>query len=207
METLRPRIEWGIAALPLPGHDASGDGHLVKAFPNGVLVAVVDGLGHGPEAAEAAAIAIHTLDKHSEQSVISLAKRCHDALRSTRGVAMSLASYTASDSTLTWLAVGNVEGVLLRGNARAQDERESLVLRGGVLGTRLPSLSADSLTVAGGELLILATDGIDSGFAETLVVTDPPQTIADRILAGHRRATDDALVLVARFLPDEADHL
>jgi negative regulator of sigma-B (phosphoserine phosphatase) len=207
MEALRPRIEWGIAALPLPGQGASGDGHLVKAFPNGVLVAVVDGLGHGPEAAEAAAIAIHTLENHSEQPVISLMNRCHEALRSTRGVAMSLASYTVSDSTLTWVAVGNVEGVLLRGNGRTTDERESLLLRGGVLGTRLPSLSADSLTLGGGGVLILATDGIDSGFAETLTVTDPPQTIADRILAGHRRTTDDALVLVARFPPGNGEHL
>jgi negative regulator of sigma-B (phosphoserine phosphatase) len=175
----------------------------VKPFPDGVLVAVVDGLGHGPEAAEAAAQAVRTLESHPEQPVSSLVKRCHEALRGTRGAVMSLASYSARDSTMMWLGVGNVEGVLLRRPGTMHDGRESLLLRGGVLGRRLPVLTAAVIPVRWGDILILATDGIRSEFARDVIVTDPVQRIADRILTEHRKGTDDALVLVSRYLRAE----
>lgn len=66
--------------LMLAGEIESGDRHLVKAFPSGVLVAVVDGQGRGHEAAAAAKIAIATLEGHASESVISLVKRCHERL-------------------------------------------------------------------------------------------------------------------------------
>ena len=45
-------IEWASAGMPLSGnHNESGDLHLIARFPDGALAAVMDGLGHGPEAA------------------------------------------------------------------------------------------------------------------------------------------------------------
>jgi negative regulator of sigma-B (phosphoserine phosphatase) len=204
METVNaPLIDCAVAALTLAGQAASGDRHLVKPFPNGALVAVVDGLGHGPEAAAVAALAVRTLERHAEQPVISLVKRCHETLRGTRGAVMSLASYSARDSTLIWLGVGNVEGVLLRQPHKTDQDRESLLLRGGVLGTQLPALTAAVIPVRRGDILILASDGIQTEFAREVIVTDPTQKIADRILAEYRKTTDDALVLVSRYLGDE----
>src|SRR5438093_709986 len=46
-----PGIEWGIVSQAFPGETECGDRHLVAGFPNGALVAVIDGLGHGEEAA------------------------------------------------------------------------------------------------------------------------------------------------------------
>jgi phosphoserine phosphatase RsbX len=182
------------------GQAASGDGHLVKPFPDGVLVAVVDGLGHGPEAAAAAALAVRTLESYAEQPVISLVERCHKTLRGTRGAVMSLASYSARESTMAWVGVGNVEGVLLRRPGTLRAGRESLLLRGGLVGTQVPTLTAAVIPVKWGDILILASDGIRREFAGDVIVTDPPQKIADRILAEHGKTTDDALVLVSRYL-------
>jgi phosphoserine phosphatase RsbX len=182
------------------GQAASGDRHLVKPFPDGVLVAVVDGLGHGPEAAAAAALAVRTLESYAEQPVISLVERCHKTLRGTRGAVMSLASYSARESTMAWVGVGNVEGVLLRRPGTLRAGRESLLLRGGLVGTQVPTLTAAVIPVKWGDILILASDGIRREFAGDVIVTDPPQKIADRILAEHGKTTDDALVLVSRYL-------
>jgi serine phosphatase RsbU (regulator of sigma subunit) len=193
-------IEWGVAALPLAGEAESGDLYLVKPFPYGVLVAVVDGLGHGPEAALAAKAAVAALEDSAPESVIALLRRCHERLMKTRGVVMSLAFFSAQDSTLTWVGVGNVEGVLVRADAQASPARESVLLRGGVLGYEIPSLHASVIPVARGDTLILSTDGIRHGFAEELTLRDSPQQIADRILAQCGKDTDDALVLVARYL-------
>ena len=55
---------------------------------------------------------------------------------------MSVAVLDARAETMTWVGVGNVEGVLLRAQAAVSPRRESLLLRGGVIGGRLPALLA-----------------------------------------------------------------
>jgi negative regulator of sigma-B (phosphoserine phosphatase) len=201
VETVNARlIDWGVAAMTLAGQVTSGDRHLVKPFPDGVLVAVVDGLGHGPDAADAAAVAIRTIESHAGRPLVALVERCHHELRGTRGVVMSVACYSARESTMTWLGVGNVEGLLLRPHDKTHESRQSLLLRRGVLGTQVPALGTTVMHVTRGDILILATDGIRSDFERAVIVTDPPQQIADRILANCGKATDDALVLVSRYL-------
>src|SRR5579864_6488614 len=84
-------IDWGFAARALDGQQESGDLHLVEAFAGGVLVAVCDGLGHGPEAALASRRAAATLRDNLGEPVTVLMERCHFALQKTRGVVLSLA--------------------------------------------------------------------------------------------------------------------
>jgi hypothetical protein len=115
---------------------------------------------------------------------------------------MSIASFNVSEALITWLGVGNVQGILLRRGMAGVAAEESLVLRAGVVGAQLPSLQAAVLPVSIGDTLILATDGIRGDFTRKLARNHPPQRAAESILARHGRATDDALVLVARYLRD-----
>ena len=202
MERLRGLLlDCGVASRPLPGESESGDRHVVKRFRNGALVAAVDGLGHGAEAARAARLAAETLEHHAAESVIPLVQRCHARLAGTRGVVLSLGKFNWHDHTLAWLGVGNVEGWLLRpGAPSGPPEREVLMLRGGVVGHQLPALRAVVVPVASGDMLIFATDGIRNGFVEGLRVSEPPTQVAKRILSLHAKDTDDALVVVARYL-------
>jgi phosphoserine phosphatase RsbX len=193
------RARWAAAGRPLPGERESGDKHVAEPFSAGVLFAALDGLGHGDEAALAARAAADMLRPHAGDGVVSLFLRCHQALLDTRGVAMSLASFDAREGTFSWLGVGNVEGVLVRADPDADRPRESLVLRGGVVGYRLPALRAAVVSVAPGDVLVFATDGLDSAFASEATAGEEPQCLADRILGKWGKATDDALVLVARF--------
>jgi negative regulator of sigma-B (phosphoserine phosphatase) len=198
------RVEWAVARRALPGEIESGDLHVVESFPGGSLLAAVDGLGHGSEAAVAARAAVEVLRHNAQESVLSLVRRCHRALQETRGAAMSLASFNSADSSLAWLAIGNVEGTLVRADPGTVPNRESLLLRGGVVGYRLPALHASLLSVGPGDLLVLATDGVDSGFTATeMNATEPLQALADRVLAQWGKETDDALVLVGRFPGEE----
>src|SRR5712691_7308588 len=201
METLDKLIvEWGVASQMLAGEVESGDKHVVKIFPHGALLAAVDGLGHGEEAAAAANMAVRFLQTSENESLITLLKRCHERLRSTRGVVISLAAFNAVDETMTWVGVGNVEGVLLRAAPAVDPGCESLVLRSGVVGSRLPLLHASIVPVMRGDTLIFATDGIRTEFAQRLALDGGPQQLADRILAQYAKGTDDALVLVARYV-------
>ncbi|MGH7699662.1 MAG: SpoIIE family protein phosphatase [Gemmatimonadales bacterium] len=193
-------VDVGVAGRALPGQDASGDREVVRAFPGGVLIGALDGLGHGDEAADAARRGCTTLERYAGESVITLVKRSHAELTGSRGVVMSLASLNVIDGTLTWLGVGNVEGVLWQRDGAGRVGRSGLVTRGGVVGAQLPALRAELMTVSRGDLLVFATDGIRSDFAEHVALEHSPQELADRILARYGRDTDDALVVAARFV-------
>jgi phosphoserine phosphatase RsbX len=201
----RPLLELGWAGTALEAE--SGDVHVVAEFDHGVLVGVIDGLGHGYEAAVAANAASRTLAAFADEPLAALVERCHEALRRTRGAVMSLASFDGRDGSMTWTGIGNVEGVLVPGEGAPERRRETILLRGGIVGYQLPTVRTATLPVTAGDTLVLATDGIRSGFLADIAPHGAPQELADGILARHARGSDDALVLVARYLgapePDE----
>ncbi len=200
METIESRIiECGVASFTLPGQTESGDRHVVSFFPDGVLVAVLDGVGHGDEAAMAAQIASDILEDCASEPGITLIRRCHEALRSTRGVVMSLASLDFAHDIMTWVGVGNVLGVLFRLRNPLGLGQEALLLRPGVVGAKLPALQASALPISPGDTLIFATDGVKQDFAEHCSPQESPQKLAETILARNRRGSDDALALVVRY--------
>jgi phosphoserine phosphatase RsbX len=200
METMKVAlVECGVAKFVLPGQIESGDHHLICPSGDGVLIAAIDGIGHGEEAANAAKAASSVLKSHVDEPIISLVERCHDELRLTRGVVLSLAFIDASRGMMTWLGIGNIQGVLMRAGARKGTVQEMLLLRGGVVGSQLPPLQATVLPVTGGDTLLFATDGVRAEFIESLSALESPQRAADRILGRYQSGKDDALVLVARL--------
>jgi serine/threonine protein phosphatase PrpC len=211
-------IEWGVAARSLANHAESGDQYVVEPHPNGALTAVIDGLGHGDKAAAAAKTAVATLKQNFTEPVVDLLRLCHQQLRQSRGVVMSLASFDGPSSSLTWLGVGNVEGILIHHNGRStlsldggsrSPASQSLLLQGGIVGYRLPNLRPVTMSLSQGDVLIFTTDGIRSGFvrtfsqdraAQSLDKKMPAPHMAQTILDQYGRETDDALVLVVRYL-------
>jgi hypothetical protein len=192
-------VDWAVAGTPFPGEDTSGDLGACIPVGDGALLVTIDGLGHGPEAAKAAAIARDTVAAHASEPLPSVLRLCHVALARTRGAAISLARVQCGAGMLQWVGVGNVESHLLRrrdgplGRVVA-----SAVLFGGALGYRLPPVRASTVELRPDDLVVMATDGIDGRFTEEVATGQPVDRIAGGILDAHRRARDDALVAVAR---------
>ena len=163
------------------------------------MLGVVDGLGHGPAAAAAARQAVQVLAENADSDPTAALRLCHERLRASRGVVLTLAWLDAPRACMTWLGVGNVQAVLVRGAGEAGPQQENLVGRAGVVGRQLPPLHPGTVAIAPGDLLVLATDGIHPGFARAIPRLDSAQRAADEILARHRTGVDDGLVLVARY--------
>ena len=193
-------VEWSAAERAFDGASESGDCYLVKPYAHGALVAVADGLGHGPDAAVAAKTAMEILEADAHLPITMLLQRCHEHLRPTRGAALSLAVFDGRQEMMTWLGVGSVDGVVLRAPPASGSER--LVLRAGLVGRQLPTLHPAVVQLAPGDTLVLVTDGVREDFAERLAVNGPVGCSADHILARHAKGTDDALVLVVRYKGD-----
>jgi len=193
------KIDAAFATLPLPGQSESGDLSFIKRVGKGTLIAVVDGLGHGQEAASAAHAAVGALDRYSREPLIELVRRAHDALTGLRGVVLGLAYLDPHAATMAWLGVGNVGGVLLRADVGNRPSRITLVPNAGFIGAEPAHPTTRSVPLALGDTVILYSDGIKDGFAESLVLSNTPQEIADFVITRHLKGNDDALVLVARY--------
>lgn len=187
-------VEWGVASRPFPGETVSGDTCLVEERDTLVLASVIDGLGHGEPAATAAAAAEREIRVQCEQPLPEVMRAAHRASAGTRGAAITLARFEPDGVRL--LAVGNVAGLVVHADGR----QRRVPLRGGIVGFRIPSLGqVDRMDLEPGDHVVLASDGIRSGFTRGIELSLSPAEVAERVLHRCARDTDDATVFVARF--------
>lgn len=189
-------VRWRSAGSSLHPGQPSGDVSLVQTFDDGVLVAVADGLGHGAPAAHAATLAVEILATSPAAPLERLMLACHEGLKRTRGVALTLAQLRVSASSLCWTAVGNVDALLLRPTQPPQ----RILARGGVLGHVLPSLRTETVALSRGDYLVLATDGLRSELAYRLKWSETSLTAVPEILERFSKGSDDAHLLVVEYL-------
>ena len=193
-------IEWAVAGRPLPGQDECGDQAVAAAVDTQAAVfGVIDGLGHGPDAALAARRAVAVVGQHLGDSPDVMMTHCHRELATTRGAAMTLACIDFETDTLQWLGIGNVAASLVVREPSGVETSSSARLASGIVGFALPRVQpAESVEIRPGHLLVMASDGITDGHLDALDFAASAETIAETILREHCRVTDDALVLVAR---------
>jgi len=191
--------EWGAASAAREGETVSGDGYALHESASGLLIAAVDGVGHGPAAQEIARTTIEAIDREPERSLAGLLQRCHEALHGTRGAALLLARYEVASSRLSWIGVGQIFGVVVRADPETRPRHEPLLVRQGVVGHTLGHAVEQSISVASGDLVVLASDGVHVSFADDLPGRESPDRTAGLVLLRHRKPSDDAMVVVVRL--------
>jgi serine phosphatase RsbU (regulator of sigma subunit) len=189
-------VEWAAARAVAPGHRDSGDEFCVRQIEHRTMVAVLDGLGHGQAAATIAKEGVRLLEKARTSDPVRLIKECHEGLRGSRGVVMSVALFDSHEQTMSWIGVGNVSGTL---RSPRSSERRTLLLRGGLVGNALPRLQVSVVPVTDGDTLILATDGVRASIDDRFLHGPSLQAIAEQIVVRYGSGRDDALALVARY--------
>ena len=188
-------VEIAVAARPYPGETVSGDAWRVDWDRDTCRIAMIDGLGHGPEAAAAAAAATSTLAAHPALELVSVIQECHVALKGTRGAAVLLIRIAMVSGEVTFAGVGNVEAQIWQAG-----RTRHLMSDRGIVGATLPRIRPVSISLEPEWLFLMYTDGIRGRF-------DPPTLqqsaldvngLAHAILNDWSRSTDDATVLVAQ---------
>jgi negative regulator of sigma-B (phosphoserine phosphatase) len=194
------QMDYKVIYEPLVGEVECGDQYLVKELPDIILLAVVDGLGHGHDAAYAAETAIATIDANAHESIETIFNLCHTALSSTRGAAISIVQINSTQHSLKYKCVGNVIGTYWSIDENSRPSKNSFFLEGGVVGYRLPnSVPVKELISHSGDTLILATDGIKKQFELEPPTWGSAASIAQNIFSNYRNNKDDGLLLVARI--------
>ena len=193
-------LELGVAGIALEGEERSGDLAVFAPYERGGLAVVIDGLGHGDEAADASAIAGKVIHEHANDAPAALLSRCHEALRRSRGVVLTAAWFDLEDLEISLAGVGNVEARLVRGDAAYGARHDSALVLGGVVGYNLPAVRPSHTDLRRGDAVAFATDGIDADYSASLTPGLTAQRLAERILERHARTTDDALAAVVRYV-------
>lgn len=191
---------YGAVSIAAPGETVSGDAWSIAVDGPRASVLVVDGLGHGPLAHEAASAVARAFDDGPWADPASTLGRAHVAAQPTRGAAGAVAVLDAQRGSVRFCGVGNIVGRLLS----AVEER-TLLSQHGTLGLQTRTLSAVDLPWPSHALLVLHSDGMATrwSLAKTpdLLMRDPG-VIAGWLLREHARGRDDATVVVVRHRPN-----
>jgi len=189
-------IEVGALCTPLAGEDACGDGWGVTCDLDGATLLGVDGLGHGPEAAKAAAGAIEALEKRPAAHPGEVVQTAHELLRITRGAALSVARIDYRSDEVRFAGIGNVSAIVHDGMAR-----RALVSHNGIVGHNMRKVQEFTVPFPPGALCVLASDGIQTQWdlsAYPGLHMHAPALVAAVLMRDFIRRRDDAMVLVAR---------
>jgi phosphoserine phosphatase RsbX len=189
------RIDSGAASRPYTGYTFNGDEVAIVETPDVRLYAVVDALGHGPDAAKSATIVVSALRESTAIPLRSLFEKCDRALVGVRGAVMSVIRVV--ERSVTFAGVGNVDIYSPSGQPRPH-------AFAGTLGGNFKVYREFSLAVAPGQRWILASDGLrhrDMPKGIEAVRSLPPRDAASELLSLAGRSDDDASVLILDFGP------
>lgn len=184
----------GWVCLPMPGETACGDACDVVDLGGGRTVAiVVDGLGHGLHAAEASRRAMQVFRENATLDSPQLFDLMHNALRTTRGAAISVADIRRGQHEVCYTGVGNVSGRLVEhGKVRG------MVSHNGTVGAKIHRVQQFSYPWTPDTLLVMQSDGLASQWRPEQypgLFNRHASLIAGVLYRDHRRTRDDVTVL------------
>lgn len=196
-------MQFGVVALPKAGEEISGDGWGVECLQNRCTCVIADGLGHGPEAAQAAQAALLAAHEYSDKAPAEIVERAHGALRSTRGAALAVGEIDQSNQLVRFCGVGNISATIVN---KAGGLRH-LVSHNGIVGQETRKISEFSYPWSRQSLLIMHSDGLTARWdlqSYPALVQRNPSLIAGVLYRDFTRGSDDATVLVAGESSDSA---
>ena len=187
-------LKFGIVAWPKTGQPLSGDAYEIVESGETVLVALADGLGSGPFAAQAAQAAMAVVRSNAQASLPDLLNLCHHALLGTRGAVMGLLRIAPMWGRVTFAGVGNIECTTVTASGFKP------LAAYGIVGRRLPNPRPFEGVYTPGDLFALSTDGISTKFSWNGLpsLDKDPQALADIIARRFARLDDDVTIVVIR---------
>lgn len=183
-------------SVPMKGEHLCGDGWAYCQHEDRTTVLVVDGLGHGLNAHDAATAAVTAFRSRAEEDPASLLELVHGALRSTRGAAGAILRLDPEGGRATFCGVGNIEGRIIHANGV-----QNLVSHFGTLGQQVRKIHAFEYAFPANATVVLHSDGVGRHWSfddYPGLIERHPALVAGVLYRDHQRGRDDATVVVAR---------
>ena len=190
------KTEYGLTARALQG-DECGDAGLMLEHREVLLCALIDGVGHGPNAASAAEMAKNYIEANSEAPLTEILQGMHEVLKSTQGAVACLCRIDLKSGQLIMSGIGNITCRIFRGL-----DSERLLSREGILGYMVSSPREHSYRLDNSDLLLMHSDGVREHFElfeYPGILKGNATAVAERIVETLGKNNDDASCLAVRF--------
>jgi anti-sigma regulatory factor (Ser/Thr protein kinase) len=191
--------EFSAICVPAPSETECGDAWQLRLVGHGLSAIVVDGLGHGPLAAKAAAVGLVVFGEGRFEGPLAYFEAAHSSMNTTRGAAIAVAQVNTNQRKLQYAGVGNIAGRLV---SVETGKSSSLMSYNGIVGTAVRKLQQFDYQWQDRDLLIMHSDGLSDRWN----LSDYPGlaradtgVIAAVLYRDAKRTRDDATVLVARL--------
>jgi anti-sigma regulatory factor (Ser/Thr protein kinase) len=190
------RLEFAGLTLPYPGERVCGDGWYCERTSTRTVAVLVDGLGHGLGAAEAAQEAVATVRQRIANSPGEILNYVHDALKKTRGAVAAVVEVCPGEGKLTYAGIGNIAAsTLSKGASR------SLVSHNGTLGMIMKRVQEFQTEWTPDSVFVMHSDGLQSKWdllSYPGLISKHPALICGALIRDFRRHRDDAGVVVLK---------
>ncbi len=183
--------------LPMRDEIVCGDAWATRRDGHIDLMMVADGLGHGPDAAEAARSAVTVFEASRDRAPAALVSEIHGALRSTRGAAVAIASLDHERGEIRYAGVGNIAGTIVHAGAT-----RSMVSLNGTVGHEMRKIQEFAYEWPVGALVVMQSDGLQTHWRLDKypgLTARHPSVIAAVLYRDFSRGRDDVTVLAARL--------
>jgi negative regulator of sigma-B (phosphoserine phosphatase) len=189
-------LEYSSLIRPCLGERVSGDAVVLRPLEGGLFAAIIDVLGHGPEAHELTQVIDTFLDRHATADVFSWLTRLHQRLKGTRGAAVGMCAVDSAAGSINYVGIGNTSF------RRFGESETRLVSYDGVLGQNMRTPLQQSLKLASGDTLVLYTDGVSDRFTASDypgLVRHAPDEVVRNILDRFGKDHDDSGCIAIRY--------
>jgi len=186
----------GVILQAKSGEAVCGDAWAVLPGQGRIVVFVVDGLGHGPDAAAAARAAIESVEKNAHRAAPDMMDAVHNAMRPTRGGAGAVALLQPDKELCTFCGIGNIAASI-----RANGATRSMVSHNGTLGHQVRKIQDFQYPFPKGSLLIMHSDGIATHWDLADypgIEARHPAFVSAALFRDHSRGRDDLTALALR---------
>jgi anti-sigma regulatory factor (Ser/Thr protein kinase) len=190
------RLAIGAVSVPKAGETLNGDAWAEHVTDRGMRILLVDGLGHGPVANEAAHAAIGAFHSAPTEEPAAAVETCHLAMRSTRGAALAVAEIDVLAGIVRFSGIGNVAGSIWNGSVS-----HHTVSLNGTAGHGTIRPREFTYPWPAGGLLVMASDGLATRWSLESYPGLPardPALVAAILYRDHSRGRDDVTVVAVR---------
>jgi anti-sigma regulatory factor (Ser/Thr protein kinase) len=186
----------GGLSVAIAGEERCGDAWDVEPRRDGIAVLVVDGLGHGTGAADAARECVRAFRRHAGALPAARVTALHEALRATRGAAIAVADVDTTRRVVRFAGLGNITA-----SVYGPGPTRHLVSHYGTAGHNASKIAEYSYPWPEHAVLVMHSDGVaslrDLEPYPGLLQRDP-SLVAGVLYRDFARRRDDASIVVIR---------
>ena len=189
-------LDAAMYSRPCQGERVNGDTAMIERRDHLQMIAVIDGLGHGPEAHRVSSAARDFLKQRWSLDVVDTMHKLHGELRGSLGAVAGIAVIDSRSGQVHFSGIGNISyRVFGQRNLR-------LMSMAGNLGHQIRSPRQEQHTLSDDEVILVYSDGISDRFE----LQDYPQilyqsadTIARTVVERFGKHHDDATCIALRM--------